>query len=122
MKDAFNSLMEESLVNGKTSYSDFSREHGKDERYKAIEKSRERESRFNEFQIEVERKEEERKKKIKKDFKLLLKETERIDRHAYWGDVKNLIREDSRYKAVESNTQKEDWFMDYVHELKDEHR
>jgi len=125
-KDAFKSLMEEALVNGRTSYSDFSREHGKDERYKAIEKSRERESQFNEFQIEVRRKEkeekEEKRKQIKKDFKLLLKETEGIDRHAYWGDVKKLIQEDSRYKAVESSTQKEDWFMDYVHELKDEHR
>merc|ERR1712083_574145 len=122
-KDAFKNLMEEALVNGRTSYSDFSREHGKDERYKAIEKSRERESQFNEFQIEVRRKEkEEKRKQIKKDFKLLLKETEGIDRHAYWGDVKKLIQEDSRYKAVESSTQKEDWFMDYVHELKDEHR
>merc|ERR1712083_444424 len=125
-KDAFKNLMEEALVNGRTSYSDFSREHGKDERYKAIEKSRERESQFKEFQIEVRRKEkeekEEKRKQIKKDFKLLLKETEGIDRHAYWGDVKKLIQEDSRYKAVESSTQKEDWFMDYVHELKDEHR
>merc|ERR1712083_980809 len=120
---AFKNLMEEALVNGRTSYSDFSREHGKDERYKAIEKSRERESQFNEFQIEVRRKEkEEKRKQIKKDFKLLLKETEGIDRHAYWGDVKKLIQEDSRYKAVELSTQKEDWFMDYVHELKDEHR
>merc|ERR1719512_431956 len=87
-KDAFKNLMEEALVNGRTSYSDFSREHGKDERYKAIEKSRERESQFNEFQIEVRRKEkeekEEKRKQIKKDFKLLLKETEGIDRHAYW--------------------------------------
>jgi len=84
------------MVNGRTSYSDFSREHGKDERYKAIEKSRERESQFNEFQIEVRRKEkeekEEKRKQIKKDFKSLLKETEGIDRHAYWGDVKKLIQ------------------------------
>merc|ERR1719211_144277 len=125
-RDAFRSLMEEGAVNGRTSYSDFSREHGKDERYKNIEKSRERENLFNEYQIEVRRKEkeekEEKRKQTKKDFKALLKEAEGIDRHSHWSDVKKTLQEDPRYKAIESSTQKEDWFMDYLHELKEEHR
>merc|ERR1711874_845495 len=111
-KDAFRSLMEEGGVSGRTSYSDFSREHGKDDGYKNIEKSRERENLFNEYQIEVRRKEkeekEEKRKQTKKDFKALLKETEGIDRHSHWSDVKKTIQEDPRYKAIESSTQKED--------------
>merc|ERR1711915_350784 len=65
---------------------------------------------------------EEKRKQIKKDFKSLLKETEGIDRHSYWSDVKKIIAEDPRYLAVESSGQREDWFTDYVLELKDEHR
>merc|ERR1712083_741559 len=113
-------------VIGRTSWSEFSRENGKDERFKAIDKSRDRESLFNEYQMEIRKKEkeekEEKRKQIKKDFKSLLKETEGIDRHSYWSDVKKLIGEDDRYLAVESSGQREDWFPDYVLELKDEHR
>merc|ERR1712096_236043 len=65
---------------------------------------------------------EEKRKQIKKDFKSLLRETEGIDRHSYWSDIKKLIGEDDRYLAVESSGQREDWFTDYVLELKDEHR
>merc|ERR1719445_64323 len=125
-RDAFRTLCEEVGVGGRTSWSEFSRENGKDERFKAIDKSRDRESLFNEYQMEVRKKEkeekEEKRKQIKKDFKALLKETEGIDRHSYWSDIKKLIGEDDRYLAVESSGQREDWFTDYVLELKDEHR
>merc|ERR1712130_930307 len=125
-RDAFRTLCEEVGVGGRTSWSEFSRENGKDERFKAIDKSRDRESLFNEYQMEVRKKEkeekEEKRKQIKKDFKALLRETEGIDRHSYWSDIKKLIGEDDRYLAVESSGQREDWFTDYVLELKDEHR
>merc|ERR1712142_247682 len=125
-RDAFRTLCEEVGVGGRTSWSEFSRENGKDERFKAIDKSRDRESLFNEYQMEVRKKEkeekEEKRKQIKKDFKALLRETEGIDRHSYWSDIKKLIGEDDRYLAVESSGQREGWFTDYVLELKDEHR
>ena len=125
-RDAFRTLCEEVGVGGRTSWSEFSRENGKDERFKAIDKSRDRESLFNEYQMEVRKKEkeekEEKRKQIKKDFKALLRETEGIDRHSYWSDIKKMIGEDDRYLAVESSGQREDWFTDYVLELKDEHR
>merc|ERR1712106_1016318 len=63
-----------------------------------------------------------KRKQIKKDFKALLRGTEGIDRHSYWGDIKKVIGEDERYLAVESSGQREDWFTDFVLELKDEHR
>merc|ERR1712083_887452 len=76
--------------------------------------------------MEVRKKEkeekEEKRKQIKKDFKALLRETEGIDRHSYWSDIKKLIGEDDRYLAVESSGQREDWFTDFVLELKDEYR
>merc|ERR1712183_1069301 len=125
-KDAFRALCEEAGVAARTSWSEFTRENGKDEGFKAIDKSRERESLFNDYQMEVRKKEkeekEEKKKVIKKEFKALLKETESIDRHSHWSDVKKTIGEDPRYASVESSGQREDWFYDYVQELKDEHR
>merc|ERR1712154_745884 len=60
-RDAFRNLCEEVGVGGRTSWSEFSRENGKDERFKAIDKSRDRESLFNEYQMEVRKKEKEEK-------------------------------------------------------------
>merc|ERR1719305_715529 len=120
-KEAFRALCDEKNVTAKTSWSEFSREVAKDERFKAIDKSRERESMFNEYQSEIrkkDREEKEEKRKIaKKDFKELLKETADIDRHSHWSDVKKVIENDERYTAVDSSSQRQDWFDDYVQEL-----
>lgn len=51
----------------RSSFSDFAQKHGKDERFKGIEKTRDRESLFNEYLLEVRRRE--------KDEKLQKKET-----------------------------------------------
>lgn len=51
----------------RSSFSDFAQKHGKDERFKGIEKMRDRESLFNEFILEVRRRE--------KDDKIQKKET-----------------------------------------------
>lgn len=56
----------------------------------------------------------------KKDFFTLLREHPDIDRHARWSDVKKKLDTDSRYKAVESSNQREDWFREYCKILKDE--
>merc|ERR1712098_828510 len=66
-KDGFRALCEEKNVTSKTSWSEFSREVSKDERFKAIDKSRDRESLFNEYQSEMrkrDREEKEEKRKI----------------------------------------------------------
>merc|ERR1712184_216462 len=64
----------------------------------------------------------EKRKAAKKGFKELLKETEGIDHHSHWSDFKKMISEDPRYLAVDKSNDREDWFYDYVQELKDEHR
>ena len=125
-KDGFRALCEEKNVTAKTSWSEFSREVSKDERFKAIDKSRDRETLFNEYQSEMRKRDreekEEKRKVLKKDFKELLRDTEDIDRHSHWSDVKKILEKDDRYAAVDSSSQRQDWFDDYIVELKDEHR
>ena len=56
---------------------------------------------------------------LKSDFIQLLKDTSDIDRHSRWSDVKRKIDSDTRYKAVDSSSRREDWFKDYVRNLED---
>merc|ERR1712037_713953 len=122
-KENFIELCKEVGVTPKSSWSEFSREQAKDERFKAIEKSRDRETHFNDYVSELKKEEKDEKRKAaKKGFKELLKETEGIDHHSHWSDFKKMISEDPRYAAVDKSNDREDWFLDYVQELKDEHR
>lgn len=52
----------------------------------------------------------------------LLKELPDVDRHTRYSDVKKKIGSDPRYKAVDSSNQREDWFRDFIKQLKDERR
>merc|ERR1712080_189007 len=126
MGDQFRALCDEAGVGPRSSWSDFSREHSKDERVKAIEKARDRETHFTDYVAELKKKEKEEKdekrKVSKKGFKELLKDTERIDRNSHWSDFKKVLADDPRYIAVEKSGDREDWFLDWVQELKDEHR
>ncbi|KAH7981683.1 hypothetical protein HPB52_000708 [Rhipicephalus sanguineus] len=54
---------------------------------------------------------------MKKDFLELLKEQKTLDKHSRWGDVKKSMAEDARYRAVESSSQREEWFKEYVSKL-----
>ncbi|XP_043068285.1 transcription elongation regulator 1 isoform X2 [Drosophila bipectinata] len=65
-REDFRSLMEEARLHGKSSFSEFSQKNAKEERYRAIEKVRERESLFNEYIVEVRRREKED-KQMKKE-------------------------------------------------------
>merc|ERR1712226_335050 len=119
-RENFRALCDEVGVGPRSSWSDFSREHSKDERFKAIEKSRDREAHFNDYVSELKKKEkdekDEKRKAAKKGFKELLKETEGIDHHSHWSDFKKMISEDPRYLAVGKSNDREDWFLDYVQE------
>lgn len=126
LKDVFKTFLEELEISSKTSFSDFSREHRDDERFKQVERSKDRESMFNDYIAEVKKREreekDEKRKSTKKDFKSLLKDTDEIDRHSHWSDIKKIIQDDDRYQAVDSSSQREDWFKDYLQELKDDRR
>jgi hypothetical protein len=51
--------MEECNLTTKTTFSEFSAKYGKDERFKGVEKSRERENLFNEHIVDLRRREKE---------------------------------------------------------------
>merc|ERR1719361_2431508 len=58
-KDAFKKLLEEAKLSSKSGFSDFANKYGKDERFKGVEKMRERESLFNEYIGDLRKKEKE---------------------------------------------------------------
>merc|ERR1712038_721134 len=126
-KDAFRKLLEDAKLTTKSGFGDFVNKYSKDERFKGVEKMRERESLFNEYIGDLRKKEKEdriaKEKQIRKEFFAMLKEkTDIVDRHSHWSDVKKALDSDPRYKAVESSSQKEDWFLDHIHDLKEDHR
>merc|ERR1712173_244903 len=95
-KDAFRKLLDDAKLTSKSGFSDFANKYGKDERFKGVEKMRDRESHFNEYLSELRKKEKEeriaREKLIRKEFFAMLKErSDVVDRHAHWSDVKKLL-------------------------------
>merc|ERR1712066_1039803 len=99
-KDNFNVLLSDVKLSARTTYSEFANKHSKDDRFKGIDKSRERESLFNEFMIEIKKKDREeraaKKEQSKKDFVAMLKEFSQspdssLDRHSRWSDVKKKL-------------------------------
>ncbi|KAL0269201.1 UNVERIFIED_CONTAM: hypothetical protein PYX00_007012 [Menopon gallinae] len=125
-KEDFRKLMESANLHGKSSFSDFAAKWGKDERFRNIEKMRERESLFNEYLLEVRKREKEekiiRREQIKKDYFQMLRENPDVDRHSRYSEVKKKLSSDPRYKAVESSTAREDWFREHIKHLKEERK
>ncbi|KAJ8704155.1 hypothetical protein PYW07_013449 [Mythimna separata] len=124
-KIAFRALMDEAKLHSKSSFNEFTSKHGRDERYKGIDKARERETFFNEYLAELRKREKEEKDKareqVKVEFIALLKEKV-VDRHARWLDAKKKIDMDARYKAVESSNLREDYFKEYCKMVKEERK
>ncbi|VDN26539.1 unnamed protein product, partial [Cylicostephanus goldi] len=119
----------------KSSFSSFGSKFGKDPRFKAVEKMRDREDLFNEYmrdredlfneyvgELHKKEKEErrEKKEKAKKEFMALLAEQTSFTRKTKWSTAKKLLENDERYKAVESSSSREQMFRDHVEKLGDE--
>jgi len=118
-KENFNDLLKEANVNLKTniSFSEFAARHAKDERFKAIEKTKDRESLFNDYLSDLRKIEKEEKyaekEKLKKAYIAMLKEMKSLHRNSSWTETKKLIENDPRYKAIDSSTKREDYFRDH---------
>ena len=44
----------------------------------------------------------------------MLEDVEEITKHSRWSKIKEKCYKDSRYKAVDHSSQREDWFNEYV--------
>lgn len=123
-KEEFRELLKEVIPSLKTapSFAEFSSKHGRDERFKGIEKTKDRESIYNDYLSDLRRqldKQDEAKHDKKKNFYAMLKEIKHLHRHSSWSETKKLIENDSRYRAIDSSTKREDYFRDYCKGLDD---
>uniref|UniRef100_A0A914VS59 Transcription elongation regulator 1 n=2 Tax=Plectus sambesii TaxID=2011161 RepID=A0A914VS59_9BILA len=123
-KDGFKALLEDSKLHGKSSFSDFASKYGKDARFKAIEKMRERETLFTDYVSELRKAEKEerrlQKEKHKQDFLALIRDQEGLTRKSKWSDVKKKIDHDPRYKQIDSSSTREEWFKEFAKTLPEE--
>lgn len=127
IRDAYQNLLEEAGLTTKSTFSEFSSKSGKDDRFKAVDKPRDREAYFQDFVTDMRKKEKEEKakerEKQRKDFMEMLKDGKvKIDRHSRWADVKKELDTDERYVAIESSSRREDWFKDHIRDLEREHK
>lgn len=116
-KDEFRKMMEESKLTARTTFSEFALKHGRDSRFKAIDKMKDREAIFVEFITAMRKREKEDSKskgeKVKLDFFDLLSE-HHIEANQRWSKVKDKLETDPRYKTVESSALREELFKQYV--------
>ncbi|XP_041049424.1 transcription elongation regulator 1-like isoform X1 [Carcharodon carcharias] len=119
-KEDFKKLLEDAKLTPRSTFSDFAAKYGKDSRFKAIEKMKDRESMFIEFITSVRKREKEdsksRTEKIKVNFFDMLSE-HHLDSQLRWSKVKEKFESDSRYKAVDSSGLREDFFKQYMEKL-----
>ena len=119
-KDDYRDLLKEANVNLKStvSFVEFSGRYAKDERFKGIEKMKDRELLFNDFLSDLRKQEKEEKyaekEKLKKAYLAMLKEMKSLHRHSSWTETKKVLENDPRFKAIDSGTKREDYFRDYT--------
>uniref|UniRef100_A0A672ZU45 Transcription elongation regulator 1 n=1 Tax=Sphaeramia orbicularis TaxID=375764 RepID=A0A672ZU45_9TELE len=116
-KDEFRRMMEEAKITPRTTFSEFAVKHGRDPRFKTIEKMKDREAIFVEFITAMRKREKEdsksRGEKVKQDFFDLLSD-QHIEGNQRWSKVKERLETDPRYKAVESSALREELFKQYM--------
>uniref|UniRef100_A0A671VM59 Transcription elongation regulator 1 n=1 Tax=Sparus aurata TaxID=8175 RepID=A0A671VM59_SPAAU len=116
-KDEFRRMMEDAKLGPRTTFSEFAVKHGRDPRFKTIEKMKDREAIFIEFITAMRKREKEdsksRGEKVKQDFFDLLSE-QHIEGGQRWSKVKERLETDQRYKAVESSALREELFKQYM--------
>ncbi|CAI5643178.1 unnamed protein product [Oreochromis niloticus] len=116
-KDEFRRMMEEAKLTPRTTFSEFAVKHGRDPRFKTIEKMKDREAIFVEFITAMRKREKEdsksRGEKVKQDFFDLLSD-QHIEGGQRWSKVKERLETDPRYKNVESSALREELFKQFM--------
>ncbi|XP_074273616.1 pre-mRNA-processing protein 40C isoform X2 [Silene latifolia] len=120
--EGFKQLLEEAKegFDVSTDYHTFKKTWGNDPRFEALER-KEREAFLNERLFALKKVAEEKaqaeRTAIITNFKSMLREREDITSSSRWSKVKDVIREDARYKAVK-HEEREAVFNEYISELK----
>uniref|UniRef100_A0A914Z6U9 Transcription elongation regulator 1 n=1 Tax=Panagrolaimus superbus TaxID=310955 RepID=A0A914Z6U9_9BILA len=122
-KEKYMELLKEAKdLHGKSNFQKFVNLYGKDERFKAVEKNRDREDYFNDWITELYAKEKEEKIKLRDEskaaFRELLESRDDIRRNSKWSHVKKRIDEDPRYKGKGLDSElREQLFREFVSDL-----
>jgi len=121
-KKDFSKLLEEAELNGKSTFTSFTSKWGKDPRFKAVEKMRDREDYFRDYVDNLYKKEKEQKKKdkekAKEDFLEMLRELIDLKPKSKWSSTKKRISDEERYKNKHLDSSlREQLFRDYVAQL-----
>ncbi|XP_054611170.1 transcription elongation regulator 1 isoform X2 [Dunckerocampus dactyliophorus] len=116
-KDEFRRMMEEAKLTARTTFSEFAVKHGRDPRFKSIDKMKDREAIFIEFMTALRKRDKEdsksRGEKVRLDFFELLSD-QHVEGGQRWSKVKERMETDPRYKAVESSALREELFKQYL--------
>ncbi|XP_035998845.1 transcription elongation regulator 1 isoform X2 [Fundulus heteroclitus] len=116
-KDDFRRMMEDSKLTPKTTFSEFAMKHGRDPRFKAIDKMKDREAIFIEFMTAMRKRDKEdsksRGEKVRQDFFDLLSD-QHVEGNQRWSKVKERLETDPRYKAVDSSALREELFKQFM--------
>ncbi|KAI8336436.1 hypothetical protein EDC96DRAFT_523993, partial [Choanephora cucurbitarum] len=111
-EEEFRELLE-SKVTEKMYWDDFRRKYKNDPRFKAISATREKEAMFKDYV----RHELGKPKTGKEAYMDLLRSTKEIKVGIRWRDAKKILEKDDRFYAIESKTEREDVFRDYLDEI-----
>ncbi|KAL4235974.1 hypothetical protein ACF0H5_004362 [Mactra antiquata] len=113
-------------IDSQTTWPEARQEIDNDPRFHAVGTEEQREQWFNEYiqslgHIDFEAyKLDNRLAKLKSDYMQLLKDTPMVTSDSRFDEVKVYIENDPRYQAVPSDKQREDWYNEYVNNLKKE--
>lgn len=118
-KDDFRKFLKEVISNPKNAppFADFQTKYVRDERFKAIEKIKDRESLFNDYLVELRKHGSGGSSDRKLNFNLMLQEFKHLHRHSSWTETRKQFENDARYKAIESSSKREEYFREYCKEL-----
>jgi transcription elongation regulator 1 len=124
VKENFRSLMEEAKLTPRSTFSEFSSKFSRDDRFKAVERAKERETLFAEFISEMKKLKKDNEKaakskeeKIKEDFFAMLSRDGSLSSSVTWKHVKSHFRGDPAYSAVEKSSQREELYLQYLETL-----
>lgn len=119
VKNNFIELLKESQVGQKTSFIEFSNKFGKDNRFRAIDKKKERENLFDDYQAMLKKQHHEKqllKGKLKEEFFALLEtvKSQIIKEQLSYKQVRKLVVDDPRFAAVTSKADRHAYYDEYM--------